>query len=143
MFWKTKIYLKSVWFTFMGMVDCFQALLWCLIIFVDIYIYFPHRTIFIYPFLICQFIYGKTYLKVKSESRRLTCRCLMCLLWHLWVSTSPVAFPIHMYLYWSSKWQPTLIFLPGKLHGQRSLAGCSPWGRIESDTTEQLNTHIY
>ena len=25
-----------------------------------------------------------------------------------------------------------------KLHGQRSLAGCSPWGRKESDTTEPL-----
>ena len=29
--------------------------------------------------------------------------------------------------------------LPGKSHGQRSLAGCSPWGRKESDTTEQLH----
>ena len=26
------------------------------------------------------------------------------------------------------KWQPTLIFLPAKSHGQRSLAGYSPWG---------------
>ena len=25
-------------------------------------------------------------------------------------------------------------------HGQRSLAGCSPWGRKELDTTEQLST---
>ena len=29
--------------------------------------------------------------------------------------------------------------LPGKSHGQRSLVGCSPWGRLESDTTEQLH----
>ena len=28
-------------------------------------------------------------------------------------------------------------------HGQRSLASYSPWGRKESDTTEQLSTHIY
>ena len=27
-------------------------------------------------------------------------------------------------------------------HGQRSLASCSPWGRKESDTTEQLTTHM-
>ena len=27
------------------------------------------------------------------------------------------------------------------LHGQRSLAGCSPWGHKKSDTTEQLRTH--
>ena len=30
-------------------------------------------------------------------------------------------------------------FLPGKSHGQRSLAGYSPWVRKESDTTEQLS----
>ena len=29
---------------------------------------------------------------------------------------------------WRSKWHPTPIFLLGKFHGQRSLAGCSPWG---------------
>ena len=27
-------------------------------------------------------------------------------------------------------------------HGQRSLVGCSPWGRKELDATEQLSTHI-
>ena len=26
------------------------------------------------------------------------------------------------------KWQPIPVSLPGKTHGQRSLAGCSPWG---------------
>ena len=25
------------------------------------------------------------------------------------------------------KWQPTPVFLPGQFHGQRSLAGYSPW----------------
>ena len=30
----------------------------------------------------------------------------------------------------------TAIFLPRESHGQRSLAGCSPWGRKESDMTE-------
>ena len=29
--------------------------------------------------------------------------------------------------------------LPGKFHGLRSLVGYSPWGRKESDTTEQLH----
>ena len=28
---------------------------------------------------------------------------------------------------WSRKWQPVPVFLPGKFHGQRSLAGYSPW----------------
>ena len=29
---------------------------------------------------------------------------------------------------WRRKWQHTIVFLPGKSHGQRSLAGHSPWG---------------
>ena len=37
---------------------------------------------------------------------------------------------------WRWAWQPTPVFLPGKFHGQRSLAGYSPWGCKESDTTE-------
>ena len=27
------------------------------------------------------------------------------------------------------EWHPTPVLLPGKSHGQRSLGGCSPWGR--------------
>ena len=43
---------------------------------------------------------------------------------------------------WKRAWQPTPVFLPGEFHGQRSLAGCSPWGCKESDVTEQLTyTH--
>ena len=37
---------------------------------------------------------------------------------------------------WRRKWQPTLVFLPGKSHEQISMAGYSPWGRKDSDTTE-------
>ena len=36
----------------------------------------------------------------------------------------------------------TPVLLPGKSHGQRSLVGCSPWGRWESDTTERLPFHF-
>ena len=39
---------------------------------------------------------------------------------------------------WRRKWHPTPVLLPGKSHGWRSLVGCSPWGRQESDTTERL-----
>ena len=42
---------------------------------------------------------------------------------------------------WKRKWQPTLVFLPGKSHLQRSLAGYNPRGHKELDTTEQLNVH--
>ena len=37
---------------------------------------------------------------------------------------------------WRRKWQPISVFLPGKLHGERSLVGYSPWGFKELDTTE-------
>ena len=40
------------------------------------------------------------------------------------------------------QWQPTPVLLPGKSHGQKSLVGCNPWGRQESDTTEQLHFHF-
>ena len=40
---------------------------------------------------------------------------------------------------WRRQWHPTPVLLPGKSHGQRSLVGCSPWGRWESDTTERLH----
>jgi len=33
-----------------------------------------------------------------------------------------------------------LLVLPGELNGQRSLVVYCPWGRKESDTTEQLST---
>ena len=48
---------------------------------------------------------------------------------HPWVRKIP----------WRRKWQCTLVFLPWKYHGQRSLAGYSPWGRKESDITELLH----
>ena len=37
------------------------------------------------------------------------------------------------------QWHPTPVLLPGESHGRRSLVGCSPWGREESDTTERLH----
>ena len=39
---------------------------------------------------------------------------------------------------WRRKWQPILVLLPGKSHGQRSLVGYSPWGRKVLDMNEQL-----
>ena len=37
---------------------------------------------------------------------------------------------------WKLAWQPTPVFLPGKFHGQRSLAGYNSWGHKKSDMTE-------
>ena len=43
---------------------------------------------------------------------------------------------------WRRQWHPTPELLPGEFHGRRTLVGCSPWGREESDTTERLHFHF-
>jgi len=44
---------------------------------------------------------------------------------------------------WRKEWLPTLVFLPGEFHGQRShLVGYSPWGHKESDMTEPLTFSV-
>ena len=43
---------------------------------------------------------------------------------------------------WRRKCQRTLVFLPREFHGQRSLAGHSPWGR-DLETKQQATTHSY
>ena len=53
------------------------------------------------------------------------------------VSFSTTSVPIQR-----RQWHPTPVLLPGKSHGRRSLIGCSPWGREESDTTERLHFHF-
>ena len=45
-------------------------------------------------------------------------------------------------LFFPITFPPTPVLLPGKSHGWRSLVGCSPWGRQESDTTERLHFHF-
>ena len=49
-----------------------------------------------------------------------------------------------MFIHWKGRrqWHPTPVLLPGKSHGWRSLVGCSPLGRLESDTTERLHFHF-
>ena len=43
---------------------------------------------------------------------------------------------------WRREWQPTTVFLPGELHGQKSQVGYSPWGHKELDTTERLSLSL-
>ena len=45
-------------------------------------------------------------------------------------------------LLWRRQWHPAPVLLSGKSHGWRSLVGCSPWSREESDTTERLHFHF-
>ena len=47
-----------------------------------------------------------------------------------------------LWIPWRRRWHSTPVLLPGKSHGWRSLVGCSPWGRKESDTTERLHFHF-
>ena len=53
------------------------------------------------------------------------CQCRRCK-FNPWVGTIP----------WRRARQPTPVLLSGESQGQRSLAGCSPWGGRESDRTE-------
>ena len=57
------------------------------------------------------------------------------------VCSRPRFHPCAWKIPWRKKWQPTPVSLPAKSHGQRSLVGCSPQGRKESDTNDWLNTH--
>ena len=45
---------------------------------------------------------------------------------------------------WKRKWQTTPVFLPGKSHGQRSLAGYSPWGlkKVGHDLVTKQQQHF-
>ena len=43
---------------------------------------------------------------------------------------------------WRKEWLSTSVFFPGEFHGQRSLAGYSPWSRKELDTLERLSLNI-
>ena len=63
------------------------------------------------------------------KKKKSACKCRRCKRCRLdpWVGTIP----------WGRNGQPTPVVLPGKSHGRRSLAGYSPWGRRELDTTEQ------
>ena len=63
-----------------------------------------------------------------TGGKELACQCWRCKSRRLnpWVRKIP----------WRRAWQPTPVLLPGESHGQRSLAGYSPWGCRESDMTE-------
>ena len=54
---------------------------------------------------------------------------LLHVLWHRFEPTGLSTFQISSTLAW-------------KIHGRRSLVGCSPWGCEESDTTERLHFHF-
>ena len=60
---------------------------------------------------------------------------------HLGMSFMEVCVYLLAVFPWRRVWPPTPAFLPGRLHGQRSLAGCSPRGR-EGPGTDSAAAHI-
>ena len=70
---------------------------------------------------------------VGTSGKEPTCQWKRCkrLRFHPWVGKIP----------WRRNWQPTPVFLPGKSHGQRSLAGYSPGISKEWDTTKHMSAH--
>ena len=70
--------------------------------------------------------------KIEWQTHTLSCSALIMQLWGA------------ILMIGRRQWHPTPVLLPGKSHRQRSLVGCSPWGRWESDTTSlSLFTFIH
>ena len=79
----------------------------------------------LYWVIICKFPYNSIHYPkyglpswLSGKGSTYQCRRLKRCGFNPWVRKIP----------WRRKWQPTPVFWPGKSHGQRSLAGCSPWG---------------
>ena len=70
--------------------------------------------------------------------------CSLCvkILYHKWTEYQVNSYLAPLRNCQRRWWHPTPVLLPGKSHGWRSLVGCSPWGREESDTTERLHFHF-
>ena len=88
------------------------------------------RTICQFCLYILYFPVGILYkgLPGGASGKELTCQCRR----HKRCGFNPCVGKIP----WKRAWQPTPVFLPGESHGQRSLAGYSPWGHKELGTAE-------
>ena len=74
---------------------------------------------------------------------------MLCIFHHrrnrqgIWTGISPKKRCRWLVSIWRRRqWHPTAVLLPGKSYGWRSLVGCSPWGRWESDRTERPYFHF-
>ena len=69
-----------------------------------------------------------------SSGKEFTCQCRKRrrLGFNPWVRKIP----------WNRKWYPTPVFLPGQLHGQRSLMGYSPCSQKCRIQMKWLSTHL-
>ena len=77
---------------------------------------------------------------IKSNIFKIPLFCMCISQWNGSVRIFPHGSEYEYYLL--LEWVRGLVLLPRKSHGRRSLVGCSPWGREESDTTERLHFHF-
>ena len=81
----------------------------------------------------CIFLLFKGTLKSLLQHHRLRDEDILEICWEtMWICSTQRR----------RQWRPTPVLSPGKSHGWRSLVGCGPWRRYESDTTEQLHFHF-
>ena len=70
-----------------------------------------------------------------ASGKELACQCRR----HKWCRFHPWVGKIP----WRRKWQPTPVFLPGELHGQKSLVGYSPWGLRNRTWLSNFHFHFF
>ena len=80
-------------------------------------------------------IFWRLWLFGRNSGKEPACQCRRCRRGRFspWVGK----------ILWRRVGQCTLVFLPGKSHGQRSPAGYSPWGCKELDVTEVTAAHAH
>ena len=92
------------------------------------------------------------FLPLSHPDGMLCLQNLLCMLltfthlpqWHQWLITGSIrvghnwgiSLSLFTFMYWTRKWQPTPVLLPGESQGWGSLVGCSLWGHTELDMTE-------
>ena len=86
---------------------------------------FPHKQLFTLP---------DSGLPRRDSSKESACQCKR----HKRCRFDPWVGKI----LWRRKWHPTAVFLPGKFHGQKILAGCVPRGHKESVVTEHTQQQM-
>ena len=91
----------------------------------------------IYAHYICMCLCICMGLPRYCSDKESTCQCRR--LTHKWFRFDPWVRKIP----WGRKWQATLVFLPGKFHGQRSLLGYSSCDRKELYVTERWSSRMH
>ena len=121
--------LSHVWLFATPWIAALQASLSITNSYMNIWIYIQ---IHIYTICMCMYMYGIPRWCSGKESACQCRRCMKCG-FDPWVWKIP----------WKRIWYLPPVFLPGKFHEQRSLAGYSSWGHNESDMTNTMHAHTH